>query len=245
LDIWDDSSWLSNGVAFSPNSRFLYVSASKVLLQFDMWASNAPASVDTVGRYDGFQLPFGSYFDKEQLAPDGKIYISCGNTEADYHVISNPNGKGDSCNFEQHALRLPTLSACVPNYPNYRLGALTGSACDTITGLNETARSSLDQILKVFPNPATDITTIDYGFTDWNKGQPALEICNALGQTVYTQYLPMYSVTISVILPHPFRGILPHPLGWLFRSIVPHSFRAILLHPVSGCGFDVANVLVF
>jgi WD40 repeat protein len=193
LDIAKDSSWLGNGIAFSPNSRFLYVSATKIVLQFDMWASNILASIDTVAVYDGFKFPLGSYFDEAQLGPDGKIYISCGNSELDYHVIKNPDGKGDSCSFAQHSILLTSPSVCVPYFPNYRLGALTGSACDTITGLNEVARAAKEQILKVFPNPATDITTVDYGFTDWNKTQPNLEICNTLGQTVYSQVLPMYS----------------------------------------------------
>jgi hypothetical protein len=59
--------------------------------------------------------------------------------------------------------------------------------------MTEDIRTLKEQILKVFPNPASDYTIIDYGFTDWNKGQVSLEICNALGQIVYTQQLPVYS----------------------------------------------------
>jgi hypothetical protein len=193
LDIWTDSAWLGVGVSFSPNSRFLYVAATKVVLQFDTWATDIAASLDTIGVFDGFALPFGSYFFNEQLAPDGKIYISCGNTEADYHVINNPDLKNDSCNFAQHGLRLPTPSGSVPNFPNYRLGALSGSACDTLTGLGENERAQKEKVIRVFPNPASNFVMIDYGFTDWNKGEVSLEITNQLGQTVYEQTLPMYS----------------------------------------------------
>ena len=193
LNIWTDSAWLGNGVAFSPNSRFLYVCVTKFVLQFDMWAHDILGSVDTVAYYDGYKLPFGSFFDVAQEGPNGNIYISCGNTEADYHVILNPDKKGDSCNFQQHGLRLPALSAGVPNFPNYRLGAQTGSACDTLSTATQDIRDAREQILKVFPNPATDVTTVDYGFTDWNKGLVSLQITDALGQVVYTQPLPMYS----------------------------------------------------
>jgi hypothetical protein len=164
-----------------------------LLLQFDLWANDILGSVDTVGRYDGYARSLGSLFFSSQLAPDGKIYISCGNTDADYHVINNPNEKGDSCDFVQHGVLLPTPSGNVPCFPNYRLGALPGSACDTLSGLNELQRAAKEQIIKVYPNPASDYIIVDYGFTDWNKGQPGLEICNALGQTVYAQQLPMYS----------------------------------------------------
>ncbi len=47
--------------------------------------------------------------------------------------------------------------------------------------------------LRVFPNPATDVVTVDYCFTDWSKGNTQLEITNTIGQVVYAQELPQYS----------------------------------------------------
>ena len=122
-----------------------------------------------------------------------KIYISCGNADTVYHVIERPDEKGDSCLFKQHSLSLPSPSAGVPSFPNYRLGELAGSPCDTLTALNENIRVEKEKILKVFPNPATDFVVIDYGFTDWNKGEVDLQISNELGQIVYEHKLPMYS----------------------------------------------------
>ena len=84
-------------------------------------------------------------------------------------------------------------SVGVPNFPNYRLGSLFGSACDTLSTATQDVRDTKEQVLKVFPNPANDVTTVDYGFTDWNKGPVSLQITDALGQVVYTQPLPMYS----------------------------------------------------
>lgn len=186
-----DSLWISSGLSFSPNGRFLYMSATKVVLQYDTWESDIVASADTVAKYDGFRLPNGSMFNTSQLAPDGKIYIACGNAEAVFHVINNPDEKGAACNFAQHSLRLPTLVSAVPHYPNYRLGALPGSSCDTITGIKDIAEK--EKLLKVFPNPAVDVVTIDYGYTDWSKGEATMEITNNLGQVVHSQTLPMYS----------------------------------------------------
>ncbi len=193
IPVFQDSTWIGNGVAISPNNRFLYVGATRYVFQYDLWATDIAASIDTVAVYDGFKSPFGSFFNTMQLAPDGKIYESCGNAEKVYHVIENPDRKGDSCNFVQHGIHLPTFSWGVPNFPNYRLGALPGSPCDTLTGLNETARAEKEKLLKVFPNPTTDYITVDYGFTDWNKGEATLEITNQLGQVVHRQPLPMYS----------------------------------------------------
>ena len=194
MNIWAASYWLGNGVAFSPNSRFLYLSATEMLLQYDMQASDIPSSVDTVGIYDGWYLPnnpiFGSRFATAQLAPDGKIYISCGTSLPVYNVINNPDEKGNGCNFMQHSIALPRLSNGVPNFPNYRLGP---SQCDSLSALSDDLLAAKEKILKVFPNPAIDYAVIDYGFTDWNKGKISLQISNELGQVVYTQALPMYS----------------------------------------------------
>jgi hypothetical protein len=189
-----DSFWYGLGASISSNNRFLYVSVTKELYQFDLEAADVFSNIDTVGVYDGYRRPFGSYFVTSQMAPDGKIYMSCGNGEAVWHVINNPDALGDSCDFQQHGIRLPSYCNSVPNFPNYRLGALPGSPCDTLTGLDEVARAEKERVLKVFPNPATDIITIDYGFTDWSKtGEVDLEIVNDLGQIVYTQPVPRYS----------------------------------------------------
>lgn len=188
-----NQNWYSLGVAISPNSRFLYVSGSFELYQIDLWASDVVGSIDTVGIYDGAENPFGSFFANSQIGPDGKIYISCRNGETVYHVINNPDAKGDSCDFQQHSIHLPGPSLSVPSFPNYRLGTLQGSSCDTLTDLTKIERSSKESILLSFPNPATDFVVFDYGFTDWNKGDIELEITNELGQLICGKRLPRYS----------------------------------------------------
>lgn len=187
-----DSEWTCAGLATSPNSRYLYVSLAILLLQYDLWANDIPASVDTIARYDGFNGQLPTYFCTAQNGPDGKIYISCGNADTVYHVINNPDAKGDSCNFVQHGVYLPSPSCGIPSFPNYRLGALPANACDTTIGVNA-VQAAKEQIIHIYPNPANTYAIVDYGFTDWNKCQPDLEICNILGQVVYTQTLPMYS----------------------------------------------------
>src|SRR5207247_1684286 len=126
------NSWLGMGVAISPNNRFLYVSLTRHLYQFDLWAPDIFGSIDTVGIYDGFQGSFASLFHTAKLGPDGKIYISCGNSDTVYHVINQPDLKGYSCEFRQHAIHLSRPSLGVPSFPNYRTGALNRSPCDTL-----------------------------------------------------------------------------------------------------------------
>lgn len=43
---------------------------------------------------------------------------------------------GTLCNYKQHAVNFgKSIAITMPNYPNYRLGPLDGSPCDTL-GLN-------------------------------------------------------------------------------------------------------------
>lgn len=217
LPVLVDSGWIGLGVAISSNSRFLYLSATTQLYQFDLSGSDIFSTIDTIGFYDGYVDPFPSVFDMAQIGPDGKIYINGGNSVADYHVINNPDSGGSSCQFEQHSLHLPSIGFGLPTFPNYRLGALAGSTCDTLPPIPSNVQGLNEQILKIFPNPANDYAIIDYGFTDWNKGQVSLEICNALGQLVYSQQLPMYSgyqkIDISVFASGVYMAFIKRGAG--------------------------------
>jgi PKD repeat protein len=51
------------------------------------------------------------------------------------HVINRPNIKGVDCNVQQHFIEFPNPYGNPPNHPNYRLGPLDGSPCDTL-GIN-------------------------------------------------------------------------------------------------------------
>ena len=124
---------LGGGISISPNSRFLYATSTTEVYQFDLLASNIGPSKKVVAVYDGYQSPFGSTFFLSQLGPDGRIYINCTNRENVLHVINRPNLPGDSCRFVQHGVQLPTYNAfTMPHFPNYRLGPLDGSPCDTL-----------------------------------------------------------------------------------------------------------------
>ncbi|MFN8286614.1 MAG: T9SS type A sorting domain-containing protein [Chitinophagales bacterium] len=192
---WDAG--LVAGIAVSPNNRFLYVTSPKIVLQYDLFAANIGASVDTVAVWDGVYdpvSPLAATFFLAQLGPDGKIYLNSTNGTISLHVINRPDESGDSCLFIQRGVKLNTYNAnSLPNFPNYRLGALVGSGCDTLSTLTESLRAEKEKLLKVYPNPAKDVVTVDYGFTDWNKGDVNLEISNTLGQVVYSQSIPRYS----------------------------------------------------
>jgi hypothetical protein len=182
-----DSSASTWGMASSPNSRFIYLFSNVHVFQMDLHASNLASALYVVATDDSFQGPFPMGFYHGQLAPDGKIYVNSGNTNNYLHTIHNPDNLGASCNVALHDKKLPAVTAGVPYYPNYRLEAVSCTET-SVSAVNEK-----EKILKVFPNPASDVATIDYGYTDWSKGEAILEIANSLGQVVHKQALPMYS----------------------------------------------------
>ncbi len=169
------------GAAFSSSGRYLYVSSQNYIYQFDMQASNIPASQVTIGVYDGFlSNGFVANFYLAALAPDNKIYITCGNSTTDIHVINFPDSVGASCDFCQHCVSLPAFNAAtIPNHPNYFLGADGGTVCDSLpTGLAFIKRAT-DEFL-LFPNPALNDIYITVGRENIEK----VSLSNSFGQNI-------------------------------------------------------------
>lgn len=124
------------GVAFSPNSRFLYVSYRTEIYQYDLNSDNLDSSKVLVGIYEPPPTGSPATFFTMQLAPDNKIYLCATNAINYLHVIHNPNEYGLDCQFQQRGVLLPTKNYSSVSYsPYFRLGPLDNSSCDTI-GLN-------------------------------------------------------------------------------------------------------------
>jgi len=127
------------GVAFSPSEQYLYADDNTHLWQWDLLADDIAASQTLVDTCDGFIQPgwFIMDFGPMVNGPDGKIYIvpSAGSSKF-MHVIDQPNLPASECRFWQHHTQLNIWSnRTAPNLPNYRLGPLDESDCDSL-GLN-------------------------------------------------------------------------------------------------------------
>ena len=121
------------GASFSPNSRFLYLLMFTKVVQIDL--EDMTLSPEKIVDYDGFSSFGGrkSYFGLSQLGLNGLIYTNTAQSTNYFHVITQPNEPGLGCKMNQHGFQLiGTNEYTMPNYPNYRLGPLEGSACDTL-----------------------------------------------------------------------------------------------------------------
>ena len=129
-----DSFLLSFGCSFSPNNRFLYVSNQIEIYQYDTWDPFMNSNVQLVAQWDSFVSPLKTKFLFHALAPDGKIYISTSEGSNVFHYIQDPDLPGLSCTIVQNSFFLPTNNdICMPNAPNFSLGPMVGSSCDTLT----------------------------------------------------------------------------------------------------------------
>lgn len=204
----NDSSAL-RGAAFSPNGRYLYVSSTKYLYQYDTWAGNIAGSKVTVAVWDGFYspaFPFAATFYTMQLAPDDKIYIASPNSVKVLHVINRPDSAGLACDVCQHCISLPTYNAfTVPNHINYFLGADSGSVCDTLQlGIQNGGFKIQNEKLSIFPNPATD--NIQLAFTPYEK-QTSVEIIDLNGKIVLKINISQWSQRMRINISKLNAGI--------------------------------------
>ncbi|MBL0054335.1 MAG: T9SS type A sorting domain-containing protein [Bacteroidetes bacterium] len=182
-----DTNLLACGCSFSPNGRYLYVSTNIDLFQYDTYSSNINASIIKVATWDTLYSPLKTTFLFHQLAPDGKIYICTAQGSNLLHIIQNPDDSGTACNFIQNSFFLPIPNAlCMPNAPNYDLGAWIGSPCDTLgLGLPSTLGEELS--ISVSPNPANSIANFVYHLPT-NK-HVTLTIYDGYGKIVARQSL--------------------------------------------------------
>ena len=190
------------GVSFSPDSRVLYLSSMDYLYQFDLTATNIPASQQTIAVYDGFYSPtplFETKFYVAQLAADQKIYINTPNGTDYLHVINYPDSIGAACGVCQHCIQLPTYNAAsIPNYPNYFLGSDSTTLCDTITDIPSVIE--VFQELNLFPNPVKDRLYLTSQQLETNS---AVKIYDLYGQIIECtttkinrQYLEINTTTL-------------------------------------------------
>ncbi|TAH44394.1 MAG: T9SS type A sorting domain-containing protein [Bacteroidetes bacterium] len=210
------------GVAFSPNSQILYVSSLKYVYQFDLNASNIPASKTTVAVWDGFYSPnppFATTFYLSKLAPDNKIYINSNNGVLAMHVIEYPDSLGLSCGVCQHCVSLPAYNyTTIPNHPNYHLGALGSSICDSLpTGIRKPLNEQ-EGAYTIFPNPVRDKLYVHH--TSQNQ---SIEII------IYNSLLQALSLPMTVINEGEYSEVNTSRLvpGVYFLEIVSKGERVV------------------
>lgn len=237
------------GIAVSPDSRYLYVMRTTKAFQYDLTADDIFATETLVAEWDGFisGAIYGSYFRFSQLAPDGRIYAASSPT-FHLHQVNFPNRKGLGCDFRQHSINLGVYNAyTIPNFPNYRLGPVDGSSCDTL-GINNNPlanfrwehEDSLDLLNVTF----TDLSAYEPAQWHWDFGDgstsqdtspvhvfPAagtyyvcLTVSNTNSADTYCQQVTIGVSGVEEETAFPRAEVSPNPFGSSLRISLPVSF---------------------
>lgn len=142
------------GVAVAANSELGYLATNQNYYQINLNVSPKELTLIQERNVDS-PVPYLG-----QLAPNDKIYFAATGTYEEMHVIHNPNEEGEACNLVQSGFPLPTHNKfTIPNHPNYRLGRLIDSPCDTLLWPGDTTSAVVNlrpTSFEVFPNPSSD-----------------------------------------------------------------------------------------
>jgi hypothetical protein len=135
------------GVCFSPNNQYLYICDDRFVYQINIYELNDSLATIKVSEKDTSKN-FPKYSNM-QLTPTGNIWIGSWNSiSSEINAIMKPNEYGKACEFKFDYISLLSNTDDPPNIPNYSLGALAGSPCDTIrVPPNEWV---------LYPNPTTE-----------------------------------------------------------------------------------------
>ncbi len=194
------------GCSFSPNNRFLYISSSgynypSFLYQFDTWDPNMINSFDTLWSTSIPNNAGGSL----KLGPDGKIYFACAWSDSinfnypypdsvfntinnNLSVINYPDSPGVACGFAPFSFNLGA-GRCywgLPNNPDYELGAVVNSMCDTVLSVDSRPLTvDRNSQLHVFYHPGWQIAFIN---AEGLKGKKYnLQVYDLFGRRIFTE----------------------------------------------------------
>ena len=123
------------GLGWSADSRYLYASNNLVVRQIDTWSDDLQASAVVVAEAV-FPSPSCGNADGSlgwmELGPDGILYSRPYNGQPCVHRIKHAERAGLACDYQQDYLVLEYPIRAFPHFPNFRLGPIDGSACDTL-----------------------------------------------------------------------------------------------------------------
>ncbi|MEI2759531.1 MAG: T9SS type A sorting domain-containing protein [Bacteroidia bacterium] len=196
---------ISFATAFSPNSKYLYFGTIENLYQINTDTSDIGATFQLVATNDVFPSsvpPFYTNFYLMYLAANGKIYISSTSSVEHLHEINYPDSAGVACGVQLHNVFTDCYFIGVPNHPNYYLGRLIGSACDTLTSVAEIEH---DFKFSISPNPSNGNFKIIYLLPQNKSG--TFQIFDINGKAIYKQNLPPWSTMQYISLPKLANGV--------------------------------------
>ena len=186
---------------FSPNDSLLYLSCAPYISDFDtthiflyqipLTSFNPYASKTLIWNQTAPNYILGI-----RLAPDNKIYIASGPGGYPYDssnysvetmhlsVIHEPNRRGGAiaCDFRPYSFYLGGKRTYwgLPNNPNYDLGPVSGSICDSLSV--QIDEQFAEKFITLYPNPAYNKVSVK--FSSPLKGKVFIKLLDLRGSLI-------------------------------------------------------------
>ena len=235
------------GLAYSPDSRYLYWNRIDTLFQYDTYADDIYSTEVAIATstYNGIDESVLIGFPSN--APDGKIYFcTADGIDTTFHYLSYPNRKGTEAKFCYDCVRFEKVYwFTTTHYPNYRLGPIDGSGCDTL-GINNEPRANFRYDWETDNGGLvtfTDLSAYEPATWSWDFGdgtaasqdtspvhlyaaaglyQVCLTVSNVYGSDGFCRDVLIDSVTATTD-PPLYRGIsvLPNPARDVLHIALP------------------------
>ncbi len=181
------------GCAFSTSGKYLYYvnHNTEKLFQVEV------ATLNTIEIFSGYS-DSGISAGQMEMGPDGKIYFTIYKidlTGSDFYsrhlgVINYPDSLGLSCGFDPLGIGPLSRNNLIglPNHPNYYLGPLVGSPCDTLSDPDTT--TAIQPILVAPAQPCFELITTSGSGSITLSIDPSflnstIELYNSSGAQVY------------------------------------------------------------
>ena len=213
------------GSEFSPSGDLLYISTSDTvsyLFQYNLSDVDPQATRDTIWSTQYPQYTGGDL----KRAPDGKIYFSCAYDNQivfnypypdsmynmynmNLSVINSPDSLGAACDFQPYSFYLGGKRTYwgLPNNPDYDLAPLVGSACDSLTAVQENELNNTNATLNLYYHPGWETLFVNAQNLKGTKG--TIKIYDTNGKIIYSSpcnIQPPY-FTKNIALPDLAGGV--------------------------------------
>ncbi|RMH45481.1 MAG: hypothetical protein D6694_04640, partial [Gammaproteobacteria bacterium] len=173
-------------MSFSPSERYMYGFGTRGVGRWDMKASDFKSTFEEIYKTTDCSgmLPTGWLVP----APNGDLFDIYLNVHFRLRNPDQPASASDICYphyFTPSCIGADEYYFFNPLYPNYRLGPLEGSPCDTLNLEPPGEAPGEEWTLSVGPSPAASSFTVRLGQGDAATRPTALRVYDVLGRRLY------------------------------------------------------------
>ena len=126
----------SGAAIFSPDSKYIYMSQDGISMEQTELGPNVFTDrvfLDSIRRNPADHLYYHTFW-SGQSGPDGRLYLNTFTLNTSLlHRIRHPNKEGSACGLDIAGMDIQCqVDRCMPTFPNYRLGPVEDSDCDSL-----------------------------------------------------------------------------------------------------------------